>query len=378
MIHNLTINDETQKAILPHLENTDRLISKVTSQLSNSEKESHIYAMPDLGIPHNSTRVLGGFFTGAYYTWDCDIPFIPVDTTVNVCGTAVYKLKHDISTEEFKFRLDNVLNNISKYDWNYNKGNHFVILAYSDGKYDLEKGYYMIVHASASEYKKQKNLGLYPEKDNWYWNNIQTEFLPNSNRYLRYITGTTAEKFYTIAHFLELFNIERNRYFCDKVLGNLLDKEILNISHYGMPNSNSVCIGVQWKNEIYTLLTAPGKNIYIIEPILSKTNKNYLSDKIILTPHGLGLEIANEHKEIKYCEDSFMLGNTIFNQDKNIEIGVYTKNRGIDVKNNTFQEIIHPIFNICPGKLKGELQQICSYSKHGFKIYKNTENISRA
>lgn len=378
MIYNLSINDETQQSILPHLEDTEKLISKVTSKLSNSEKQSNIYAMPDLGIPHNSTRVLGGFFTGAYYTWDCDIPFIPIDTTVNVCGTAVYKLKHDISTQEFKFRLDNVLNNISKYDWNYNKGNHFVILAYSDGKYGLEKGYYMIVHASASEYKKQKNLGLYPEKNNWYWDNIQTEFLPNSNRYLRYITGKTAEKFYTIAHFLELFNIERNSYFCDKVLGNLLDKEILNISHYGMPNSNSVCIGVQWKYETYTLLSAPGKNIYIVEPIKSSRNKNYLSDEIILTPHGLGLQIADKNKKIEYLKDSFKLGNHVFNKENNIEIGVYTKNRGIDVESDSFMEFITPILNICPGTLRGELKQICSYSKRGFEVYKRTEDLSNA
>lgn len=374
MVHNLTLNDETQKVILPHLEDTEKLISKVTSKLSNTEKECNIYAMPDLGIPHNSTRVLGGFFTGAYYTWDCDIPFIPIDTTVNVCGTAVYKLKQNISIDEFKIRLDSVLNNISKYDWNYNKGNHFVALAYSDGKYNFEKGYYMVVHASASEYKKQKNLGLYPEQNNWYWDDVKTEFLPNSNRYLRYITGKTAEKFYTIAHFLELFNIERNRYFCDKVLGNLLDKEILNVSHYGMPTTNSVCIGVQWKNETYTLLTAPSKKIYIVKPKKINSSKNYLSEEIILSPHGLGLEIADKDVKIEYFKDSFKLGNNIFNKEKNIEIGVYTKNRGINLETDNFQELVTPILNICPGTLKGELTQICCYSKRGFEIYKNMED----
>ena len=374
MIYNLTLNDTTQKAILPHLEDTESLISKITSKLSNTEKKCNIYAMPDLGIPHNSIRVLGGFFTGAYYTWDCNVPFIPIDTTVNVCGTAVYKLKNDISVDEFKFRIDSVLTHISKYDWNYNKGNHFVTLAYSNGKYGFKQGYYMVVHASASEYKKQKNLGLYPEKDNWYWEKIKTEFLPNSNRYLRYITGNTAEKFYTIAHFLELFNIERNRYFCDKVLGNLLEKEILNISHYGMPNKNSVCIGVQWKNEIYTLLTAPRKNIYIVEPINSISNKNYVSKEILLNPHGLGLEIASKNKKIKYLENSFNLGTDNFNSEKNIEIGVYTKNRGININSNIFKKTILPILEICPGNIKGELKQICSYSKRGFEIYDSWED----
>ena len=53
-----------------------------------------IYAMPDLGIAQNGTRMLGGFYTGSCYSWDSDVPFIPVDATVNVCGTAVYRLKH--------------------------------------------------------------------------------------------------------------------------------------------------------------------------------------------------------------------------------------------------------------------------------------------
>lgn len=365
MIHNLTFNDETQSEILSHLQKTELLLNKVTSKLSNTKKEATIYAMPDLGLPHNSTRMLGGFYTGACYSWDCDIPFIPVDTTVNVCGTAVYKLSEELSIQEFKFRLDNVLNNISKYDWNYNKGNHFVSLAKSEGKYDLEKGLYLVVHASACEYKKQKSLGLYPEKGNWYYDNIKIETLDKENRYLRYIEGKTAEKFYTIASFLEYFNLERNRYFCEKVLGNLLEKEILNTSHYGMPNNHTVCIGVQWKKERYTLLTAPSKNIYIIDPI---------SDNLSLSPHGLGLQITSANKNITYLENAFKIGDKIFTKEHNIEIGIDSKNRGIDCSQKELENYVSTILDICPGKITGELKQICAFSKKGFEIYEN--NIS--
>ncbi|MCX4302792.1 MAG: hypothetical protein OSJ66_02080 [Clostridia bacterium] len=373
MIHNLSFNDETQKAILPHLQKTEFLLNKVTSKLSKTEKECNIYVMPDLGLPHNSTRMLGGFYTGSCYVWHCDIPFIPIDTTVNVCGTAVYKLSENISVQEFKFRLDNVLNNISKYDWNYDKGNHFVSLASSDGKYGFDKGLYMVVHASASEYKKQKSLGLYPEKDNWYYNEIKTEYLENDFRYLRYIEGKTAEKFYVIANFLELFNLERNRYFCEKVLGNLLEKEILNTSHYGMPNKNSVCIGVQWKNEPYTLLTAPSKNIYIVNPI-EKAGKNNISNNILLSPHGLGLQITSKNKKIEYLENAFKIDNKVFHKEDSIEIGKYSKNRGIDCTYKELENTVHKILDICPGSIIGELSQICTFSKKGFEIYEN--NIS--
>lgn len=370
MIHNLSFNDSTQKAILPHLQKTEILLNKVTSKLSKTEKECNIYAMPDLGLPHNSTRMLGGFYTGACYMWDCDIPFIPVDTTVNVCGTAVYKLSKEISVEEFKFRLDNVLNNISKYDWNYDKGNHFVSLAKSDGKYGLEKGLYMVVHASANEYKKQKALGLYPEKGNWYYDQIKTEYLENDFRYLRYIEGKAAEKFYVIANFLELFNIERNRYFCEKVLGLLLEKEILNTSHYGMPNKNTVCIGVQWQNEKYTLLTAPSKTIYIIDP--SKTSgKNKISKDITLSPHGIGLEITSKNKNIEYIENAFKIDGKIFRKGESIEIGIDSKNRGIDSTKEDLENYIRKVLEICPGTITGELSQICTFSKKGFEIYEN-------
>ena len=153
MIINFSLNDTTQKEILKHLETTSHLLGKVGTKLSGKQKESVIYAMPDLGIAQNGTRMLGGFYTGACYTWDSDIPFVPVDTTVNVCGTAVYKLKEKITRQEFKKRLDDVMKNRetyleyanthlpsqilksidvddeSKFFWNYNVGNHFAIIA---------------------------------------------------------------------------------------------------------------------------------------------------------------------------------------------------------------------------------------------------------
>jgi len=151
MVINFSLNDNTQKEILKHLEITSKLLSKVGTQLSGTQKESRIFAMPDLGIAQNGTRMLGGFYTGACYSWDSDVPFIPVDATVNVCGTAVYRLKDKVSVQEFKSRLDNVMANretylkyatthlpaqildsidlemTNKFYWNYNVGNHFVI-----------------------------------------------------------------------------------------------------------------------------------------------------------------------------------------------------------------------------------------------------------
>lgn len=87
---NYTLNDPTQQMLLPHLKITEELLSRVATKLSGQKKYAEITAMPDLGIAHNCTRMMGGFFTGARYVWDSTVPFVPVDATVNVCGTAVF------------------------------------------------------------------------------------------------------------------------------------------------------------------------------------------------------------------------------------------------------------------------------------------------
>lgn len=372
MLIDLTLGDNTQIKILEHLKQTEKLISKVATKLSSGKRECNIYAMPDLGISSNITRMCGGMYTGSCYTWETDEPFIPVDSTVNVCGTAVFKLKQEISPEEFRNRVEKQFEDKSKYDWNYNSGNHFVILAKSNGKYGLEKGQYLVVHASAKEYKKNMEKGLYPVERNWFYDDIITEYDEKSKRYLRYIKGKKAEKFYSIAEFLKKFNEERNQYFGEKVLGNLLDKEILNIPHYGMPNINSVCIGTQWNNRLYTLLTAPGNNIYLVNPILVKNNDNnfiHNNTNILLTPHGLGVKLVNDNVNIKYVEHGMRIGDKEFSLGESVNIDVDVKIRTHNETREVLDNTINKVLKKCPGEIQGELEQICSITKRGFKIY---------
>lgn len=373
MIIDLTLGDNTQIKVLEQLKETEKLISKVATKLSNGKRDCNIYAMPDLGIASNITRMCGGMYTGSCYTWETDEPFIPVDSTVNVCGTAVYKLKEEITPYEFRDRVLRVFEDKSKYDWNYDSGNHFVILARASEKSELEKGQYLIVHASAKEYKKDNmEEGLYPVKGNWFYNDIITEYDEKSNRYLRYIKGKKAIKFYNIAEFLKKFNEERNRYFCEKVLGNLLEKEILTIPHYGMPDINSVCIGTQWNNQLYTLLTAPENNIYLVKPILKENSLNsfiHNNKNMLLSPHGLGVRLINDNVNIKYIEQGMIIGNKRFSLGESVDIDVDVKirthNETIEVLDNTVKKLLEK----CPGEIKGELEQICSITKRGFKIY---------
>lgn len=401
MIINFSLNDDTQKKILEHLEITSNLLSEVATELSGKRKESKIYAMPDLGIAQNGTRMLGGFYTGACYMWDSDVPFVPIDATVNVCGTAIYKLTQNITPEEFQKRLDKVMkdrnsykkyatthlpsqildsidiNDETKFYWNYNVGNHFAILAEQKQETsELPAGQYMIVHASAIELKKDNlKYGLYPVPGNWYYDDINTIYDEETNRYLRYIKGDKAIKFFQIAEILQKINKDRNKYFCKEVLGELCGEEIINLSHYGMPTNNSVCIGCQWEQEDYTLLTAPGNDIYLVHPNLESVNTIDCKEKrITLTPHGCGTGLRNNSDIIQYTKDGIIIGDKFFKNGQSINIGkdvtVRTSNMSLEELENYIQRILGK----CPGQIYGQMKQVFARTKYGDFDYSKKEN----
>lgn len=396
MITNFSLNDNTQKEILKHLETTSKLLSKVGTKLSETQKESMIYAMPDLGIAQNGTRMLGGFYTGACYSWNSDVPFAPVDTTVNVCGTTVYKLNQNITVQEFQKRLDNVMQNrdtylkyasthlpsqildsidlerADKFYWNYNVGNHFAILAeQNDDNSELPEGQYMIVHASAIELKKDNlKYGLYPVEGNWYYDDIKTIYDDNENRYLRYIYGKKAVQFAELASMLQKINKDRNRYFCKTVLGELAGEEVINLSHYGMPTNNAVCIGCQWEQEDFTLLTAPGNDIFLVHPNLTAPNTIDLNNKkITLTPHGCGVMLKNSSDTIKYLNDGILIGNKHFKKGESINIGNDVSVRTNNMDSKHVKQHIETVLDRCPGTIYGQMHQLFARTKYGDSDY---------
>jgi hypothetical protein len=403
MITNFSLNDSTQKEILKHLETTSKLLSKVATGLSETQKETMIYAMPDLGIAQNGTRMLGGFYTGACYSWDSDVPFIPVDATVNVCGTTVYRLKHKISVQEFKKRLDSVMENretylkyaathlppqildsidlerADKFYWNYNIGNHFVILAeQKEENSELPEGQYMIVHASAIELKKDNlKYGLYPVEGNWYYNDIQTVYDEQENRYLRYIYGKKAVQFFELANILQIINKDRNKYFCKTVLGELAGEEIINLSHYGMPTNNAVCIGCQWEQDDFTLLTAPGNDIFLVHPDLFSKNTIKLKDKqITLTPHGCGVRLKNSSDTIEYLDNGILIGNKYFKKGESINIGNDVLVRTNGMYSEQLKQHIKNVLDRCHGTIYGQMHQLFARTKYGDLDY-TRRNIER-
>jgi hypothetical protein len=139
-----------------------------------------------------------------------------------------------------------------------------------------------------------------------------------------------------------------------------------------MPNINSVCIGTQWNNRLYTLLTAPKNNIYLVNPIVDVDKQNIFkhNDKeILLSPHGLGVKLTNENIDINYIEQGIKIGNKTFNLGESVNIDVDVKIRTHNESKELVDETVKKVLSKCPGELQGELKQICAITKRGFDIY---------
>jgi hypothetical protein len=359
-MRNLTLNDETQQEVLRHLVATEKLLAQVATKLSGSKMNAEIVAMPDLGFPSNVRRAHGGFYTGAYYSWKTSVPFVPVDATVNCCGVSLWQLKSEISSEEdFLQRVEDakLAMKETEYIWNYQSGNHFITYGTISGSDTIKDGAYLVMHSSASEYKKQQH-GLYPEPSNWYADSIEVEH-GEDGRYLRYISGDKAIQFAAIAKKLEGYNCERHRWLVGKIAGSdgILE-EVLNIQHYGMPDQNSVAIGCQWIASNFLLLTAPELPIYLVRPGSGGDN---MADNFLLTPHGLGMR-ATKAPHIEYGNDVLRVNGLDYSFAQAMKGSVGMELRGFVVpENGEIPEIVSSVLEKCPGEVIATFMPKYSY-----------------
>ena len=123
--------------------------------------------------------------------------------------------------------------------------------------------------------------------------------------YLKEIAELTQKEWGNQTDSIEEFNEKRNEYFIEKTFKDLIDKKIINIQHYGMPTEHSICIGCHWKEGMYALLTAPGEDIYFINPLKSDNNRfKHDNFNFTLSPHGLGQKVPNKNADIKISKDN--------------------------------------------------------------------------
>jgi hypothetical protein len=361
---NLSLNDPTQKSIFEHIQITEQLLSKAATCASKRQKEAEIITLPDLGMPHNVRRVHGGFFTGAMYKWESDVPIFPVDSTMNVDTVSVYRTNTPISSKkDFIQKVEQAIVNKGSYDWNFDAGNHFVTYGSVTGSTHLENGNYLVLHGSASEFKNQYN-GLYPFEKNWYSSEVKTVWHDDGIRYLRYIEGKIAERFFNISKMLEEYNKLRHQYFATTICKDNNIEEVINLLHYGMPSSNSVAIGCQWfeRPSLFLLLTTPHKPLYFIESIKDAKNSTVIEGKNLgLYPHGLG---KHSLKPLTICVNGNNFTLTESLQDE--QSLALRKLEELVVDSCGLPKQIKHILERCPGKVVGMLQPIFSYGRHGF------------
>lgn len=365
----LDLRDSTQQELKKHLRITEMLLSNVAAELSGPVKHANIFLLPDLGLPRGVARIHGGFFNGAVYSWDSSVPFIPVDATVNCCGISAFRLRDPIITErEFFAKISAAKQRISDtcYVWNFNTGNHFISYGEVSGGIGLRDGMYAVLHSSAAEFKRQYN-GLYPRKGNWFASEIATLQDTASCRYIRYVEGRIAERFFAASKMLEEFNKTRHQIIAGLIFGeDQLAEEILNVQHYGMPTPDSVAIGCHWllAEGVYLLLTNEQSDLYFINAASGGNNTVTLGGHDhILVPHGLG-NVCLGDGQLHYRQNGLCIGGREYERTQILEFG-----RDIAVRDESSlglgstDALVHEILRICPGEIIGLMKQVYNYNR---------------
>lgn len=351
-----TLGDQTQLAILPHLKETENLAAQAIRRETGIDSGAQITAMPDLGLANNAIRMKGGFFTGMYMEWNSNVPFIPVDATVNSCGVSVYILNEGIPAQEFAERIVVAKQSLAAggYNWNFERGNHFIsICRMGDGRYCA------VMHASADEYKRDlRDYALYPDQGVWYHDQIKTVWNHDHSRYLRYLAGSSAERFIDIALGLEEINHRRMQDFAKIIFGSILDYELIYVPHYGMPTASSVAIGCSWQSNRSILLTLPGRDFCAI--------KN-TDDHKWLTPHGFGASVPNP--DISYDKSGFRINGKQISADGDVRSLGGKDIRLSGAGQDLVDSHIHQILDKCNAVISERFHPLLSINKEGLEVF---------
>lgn len=365
-------SDVAHDLLTPFAKETESLL-RLTLNSIDPRADCRIVVAPDLGFPHDVIRIAGGFPTGCFVEWDCAIPFVPIDTTVNIDTSSIFLLDKDISNDVnagtfdwLRERLEN-----SSYLFNFNKGNHFI----SFGRTVNTDSPVLVIHSNEKEFKYQYN-GLMPAEDNWFADQIR--IFRSGNRYIRYVIGDVAALFVDLAQSLEHFNVIRHRF-----VAHLLTRGktgILNQEdhhHYFMPTRQSVAIGcfpVESGTRV-PVFSRPGQNIAIFEPLPDGLNvlKRLPSGKdLVLVPHGWGKTCAEGTEfSIDYDRNLFLLSDRPYEirtlvtlgKDERLKLREFVSNSS--ETNGFFDQIAHH----CPGRVVDQIRQLASFTKNGFECH---------
>lgn len=376
------LNDDTQRVLLPYIRRTRELFENAIRKYDSSivrigTKEIQrsgvmIFPSLDLGFPNNIQRLAGGFATGMLIMWKCGTPIVPVDATVNVCSSSVFKLDSfntDMKDDEFIRYIEDIMFQATKgkgYSFSFDSGNHFLMIAQ-----DIDsKQLYLVLHSSANEFK-DSYMGLYPVENNWYSNHIRTYPSPYApERYIRYIKDRDATYFIENAHKLEEYNIQIHKWFAN-ALGN--ENNGKTFHHYYMPTDSSIAIGtyVEEPGTIVPIFSNVGKDIYMFKIGKDNWMVRLGGRDVCLVPHGWGqaidyvksIKVDNERKILKIDESDYNIYSKVrLKNGGNKHVRDYKDGKefleiGKTMIKGEIVQTLRPIYLYC-SKKKGKVHEI--------------------
>lgn len=358
--------DHAQNYLVPYLQETSDLMLSAFRQL-DEDSECRITPAADLCIPHDVVRIAGGFATGCLVEWRCKIPIIPIDTTVNIDITSCYSISDEISdrfTTSFFDQLQRRTDEQTSYEWNFNKGNHFIasVRRRSDGQAGL------FFHSNEKEFKYQYN-GLMPVPGNWYWDDVKTFY--GAGRYVRLLVGQKALLFHRIAKMLHDFTVLRHSFLAHEILPagvRIIAEE--HKFHYYMPNQQSVAIGCYLcePGEIVPVLSRPGRPIDVFSPADGGVNKLKLlsGETKLVVPHGWG-KTSLMPIEVSRQEGKYRIGGIDFPIEPKASLGKHPgfQLRVFDEDPSSEDSLYQRMKATCPGHVVDSWDQLAWYTKDG-------------
>lgn len=352
--------DQAQAGLLEHLAVTEQSL-RFELRRFDKKADCQIIAAADLGIPYDALRLGGGFATGCYVEWDCSVPVVPVDITMNIDTSSVFWVSDtaiDIFTAENLGRVRNTIEDHTSYEWNFDASNHFIVFTQDMGSNEFA----VIVHSNEKEFKNQYH-GLCPTDGNWFDSDIHV----SADGRVRLVAGRSAEVFTSMAKMLEPYNIVRHRFLIHELFhgsANILREE--HTHHYFMPSESSAAMGcyVVRPGSRVPIFSQPGKPILMFEVGSGGPNTVSLEgDLRCVVPHGWGMSTDRPLDLQVHADWLDFQGNR------------YPRRPGVSLladpsvqprhfpSSDAFLEFLTPR---CPGLRVSEFTQIRSLTRFGF------------
>jgi len=257
------LDDSSQKVLIPYISETKNIMRKVVKTFDRNG-EVHIIPSLNLGFPSYIAQLAGGFASGMFIAWKCDVPIVPIDIRSYVCSTSYYKFSQiNLSGKNILdfFNADNINKVIRKgldlgMPISFNLPDHFLMLCKSKDSSE----YYLMINSSVPQ-----NSNIYFGRNftphHWYSDAVERYQDKKTNRYFDYLKDLAAEKFIYKEKELKIENEYMHNWFAQELLGDIKPYLCKTYLHDGMPSDFTVAIGtyVIDKNDVVPIFTKEGK-----------------------------------------------------------------------------------------------------------------------